>query len=404
MKRIISLLERIFSLLVVAFLVSATVVWSTSLFGTQFTESAEISSVPHTRIPAHTLRQLGIEHSMLTPVDSAEWEVTQNGEEAGIVVCSRTLAPKAEGFAGPTPIYIYVRANGEIAALASGENDDTPDFYLRAEEKLFAAYRDMPAGQATQAAPDAVTGATFSSNGIIAHVRAAAAHAAKGELSGAPGAPAIGWPRTIAALAVVILSLVVAVRFRGVKWLRLLTLALNVAVLGFWTGQYLSFSLVRGWARSGFDFLAALPAILILLVAIIAPFLGRPRHYCTWVCPFGSLQELAYRLPGPKIHVSAKAFRIMSYVRIGFLSLLLFLLWNGLGKAIVDHEPLAALQPAGAPLDVILIAAAIILLGIFVPQPWCRCLCPMGSLLSLAEDGKPKAGQERQQRTSLSKK
>ena len=81
-----------------------------------------------------------------------------------------------------------------------------------------------------------------------------------------------------------------------------------------------------------------LPMVCVLGVALIMPFFGRHRHYCTWVCPYGSLQELAGRLPLPKIPCSPRVFRIMSRVRMGVLSLLLLLLWTGVGGFLLNYE------------------------------------------------------------------
>ena len=36
----------------------------------------------------------------------------------------------------------------------------------------------------------------------------------------------------------------------------------------------------------------------------------------------------------------------------------------------------------------LLLAAAFVVLAVFVPAPWCHALCPMGELLNLAEPSK----------------
>lgn len=49
-------------------------------------------------------------------------------------------------------------------------------------------------------------------------------------------------------------------------------LVLNVVVLGFWCGQFLSLSLLRGWIANGFDPIIYLPTLIILATAVLMPF------------------------------------------------------------------------------------------------------------------------------------
>lgn len=158
-------------------------------------------------------------------------------------------------------------------------------------------------------------------------------------------------------------------------------------------------SLLRGWITSGVDPLLYLPTVLVLLTALLLPLFGRKRHYCNWVCPYGSLQELVGRLPVPKIPVSPKAFRVMSKIRFGVLITLLFYLYIGFAHhfTVLDYEPFSAFQPSAAPLAVIILAGSFVVLSMFVPKLWCRCFCPLGSLLDLSEETVKKSAPNRNQ-------
>ena len=144
--------------------------------------------------------------------------------------------------------------------------------------------------------------------------------------------------------------------------------------------------MLRGWIQNGLDPILYLPAVLMLLVAIAMPFFKRPHHHCLWVCPFGSLQELAYYLPLPKVHVSTPVFKLMRLTRTLVLALLLLLLWMGIGASVLDYEPFTAFMLSTATPGVLVLATLFIIASIFIPHPWCRCLCPMGTLLELSED------------------
>jgi len=394
-NRLIPLFERLLSLLVVFLLLSGTVIWSGKYLGHRLAGVAAQESV-ETAVPLPTAEQLqmiGLSPAALRVADSASWTVVgTDGKDAGQLIATEPYAHDISGYAGPTPLYIYVDAAQVVRGVLSADNSETPDFYRRAEQDVFRQVVGMSLGDVASRKVDAVSGATFSSNAIIHNLKYAIAARSQAAIAQQGHTPAIGWGRTLAVVAVLAVGIVAAFRWRGKKKVRLLVLFLNVVVTGFWCGQFLSLSLVRGWVQNGLDPLLYLPSVLLLLVAIVMPYLHRPHHYCQWVCPYGSLQEIAWALPLPKWHVAPSVFRVMRLVRYAVLLLLLAALWFGLGVGILDYEPFAAFNVSTALTAVIVLALAFVVLGVFIPRPWCRCLCPVGTLLELCEDaGRKKA-------------
>lgn len=386
-------LEHLLSLLVVFLLLVATAVWTGSLFGQKIGGEEQTAVTNLVTAPTDvTLEALNLSPKTvsLAPLDSAAWQVSDAaGRLLGTIVSTAPYAPKAQGFAGPTPLYIYLNAEGRIQEIAAADNAETPDFFERAFSGTMAHWKGLTAEAGADLKVDGVSGATYSSIALVENMHAALAIRANATHETAMQQPAIGWPATAAVIAVLLLGIVAAWRYRGVKPLRIVVLLFNVGVLGFWTGQFLSLSLLRGWISNGLDPVLYLPTVLMLLVAIVMPWLGRKRHYCTWVCPFGSLQELAYRLPLPKIKVSPKAFKVMTKIRVGVLAVLLVLLYLGIGSSLLDYEPFTAFLVTNAAPAVIALAATFIVAGLFVPNPWCKCCCPVGSLLDLSEESAP---------------
>lgn len=384
--------EHLLSLLVVFLLLSAAALWTGQLFGHPTTPSDETEAASGQKTYAAPtdaqLEALALNASTakLTPRDSASWTVTAaNGSPLGTVVSSAAYASDVQGFAGPTPLYIYVDQNGKVASIAAADNSETPSFFDRAFGTLVESWKGKDAQEAASVEVDAVTGATFSSKAIITNVQAAlAAYNQSG--SSADRTPVIGWAKTVAVAVVLLLGIVLSVWFRGKKWLRIVQLLLNVGVLGFWCGQFLSLSLLRGWVANSLDPVAYLPTVLMLAVAILMPFFKRKHHYCSWVCPYGSLQELAGRLPLPKIHCSPKVYKVMARIRFGVFCVLMLLLWCGLGSFLLDYEPFTAFLVTTAAPGVMVLAGAFVVASCFVPNLWCKCICPMGSALDLSED------------------
>ncbi len=391
-RRMSRLCEHALSLLVVFFMLSAATLWTGRYFGhtpgqtAGTTTGAAESPLPHPSAAQLEALGLGGAGVTLTPRDTASWRVTAaGGAERGTLVSTAPYSRDVKGFAGPVPVYIFIDRTGKVAAIAAGDNAETPDFLRRALDGLTPQWAGKDAARAATLKVDAVSGATYSSNAVITGVqRALAAYgAAKAD---SRKAPAIGWWRTGAVFFVLLTGVAINMLFRGHKWLRVIQLSLNVLVLGFWCGQFLSLSLLRGWISGGLDPLSALPTLLVLAVAVGMPLIKHKRHYCTWVCPLGSAQELAGRLPFPKIHCPAKVYRAMSRVRLGVFCALMLLLWTGVGGFLLDYEPFTAFLTSTALPAVIIMAAVIIVASCFVPNVWCKCLCPMGMALDLAED------------------
>lgn len=391
-KSLSLVVEHMLSLLVVLLMLMAAALCTGQLFGlhvgqqertsqSQTTSSAEMPD-------ARCIQQLGLDASQMKmqPRDSASWTVVKtDGTTVGTVIATAPYAKEVKGFAGPTPLYIYIGVEGKVKGIAAADNADTPNFFNTAFSALSSKWNGLTVHDAANREVDAVTGATYSSQGIIGNVQNALStiDASTGSVT---AVPTIGWARTAAVALVLIMGIMVSWKFRGRKWLRIVQLLLNVGVLGFWCGQFLSLSLLRGWLSNGMDPMAWMPTLMVLAVAVLMPFFKRKRHYCTWVCPFGSLQELSGRLPLPKIHCTPKTFRIMSRIRFYAFCLLMFLLWTGIGAEVLDYEPFSAFLVTTASPAVLILAATVVVVSCFVPNVWCRCLCPMGSLLDLSED------------------
>ncbi len=130
------------------------------------------------------------------------------------------------------------------------------------------------------------------------------------------------------------------------------------------------------------------------------------RFVCGWLCLFGLLQELLYKIPTPKLKVPEKADRVLRLLKYGVLLILVFALpffWRGEGGAGEPFFckylcPVGTLE-AGAPLVLLrgelraavgllfrwklLWLALILLSSVFVYRPFCKYLCPLGAFYSL---------------------
>ena len=347
-------------------------------------------------------------------------EVTPDG---AFVVNTKPLAKDVQGYGGPVPLKIHIK-DGRVAAVEAEPNAESPDFFNRAKE-LLNHWQNKSVDEALAEEVDAVSGATFSSRAIIANMQRGLAYAKQHgqwgedgsvgaletsappivggedgsvsalETSASPivgsGGNSVGALETgaspIVALVVVLLGAVVPLFYNN-RRLHLVQLAVNVVVLGLWTGTFVSYTLflrvfAGGVSLSAIGALAA--PLLMLIVALIYPLAGRSGHYCANICPFGSAQELAGKLSLRKLRITPRVLKLLSVLRNLLWGVLMALLLTGTCTAWIDYELFTAFLYSSASVWVTVLAALFLVLSVWVPRPYCRFVCPTGALIKSVE-------------------
>ena len=329
-------------------------------------------------------------------------EVTPDG---AFVVSTKPLAKDVQGYGGPVPLKIHIK-DGRVAAVEAEPNAESPDFFNRAKE-LLNHWQNKSVDEALAEEVDAVSGATFSSRAIIANMQRGLAYAKQhgqwseegsvgalgtsappivGSEDGSVGALGTG-VSPIVALVVVLLGAVVPLFYNN-RRLHLVQLAVNVVVLGLWTGTFVSYTLFLRIFAGGVS-LSAIGAfaapLLMLIVALIYPLAGRSGHYCANICPFGSAQELAGKLSRRKLRITPRVLKLLSVLRNLLWGVLMALLLTGTCTAWIDYELFTAFLYSSASVWVIVLAALFLVLSVWVPRPYCRFVCPTGALIMSVE-------------------
>lgn len=347
------------------------------------------------RILGHDLRKA---HEAKT-LKNDTLEVKPDG---AFVVNTKPLAKDVQGYGGPVPLKIYIK-DGRVAAVEAEPNAESPDFFNRAKE-LLNHWQNKSVDEALAESVDAVSGATFSSKAIIANMQRGLAYAKQhgqwgedgsvGALGtsaspiegGSAGALGTSAPPIVALIAV-LLGAVVPLFYNN-RRLHLVQLAVNVVVLGLWTGTFVSYTLflrifAGGVSLSAIGALAA--PLLMLIVALIYPLAGRSGHYCANICPFGSAQELAGKLSQRKLRITPRVLKLLSVLRNLLWGVLMALLLTGTCTAWIDYELFTAFLYSSASVWVIVLAALFLVLSVWVPRPYCRFVCPTGALIKSVE-------------------
>ena len=128
-------------------------------------------------------------------------------------------------------------------------------------------------------------------------------------------------------------------------------------------------------------------AYVIGYLAIIGLLVG--RFICGWLCLFGLIQELLYKIPTPKLTVPQKPDQILRYLKYLILLVLVFLLPFFYRSQYGVGEPFFCkyICPRGARgwlfrwkfLLLVLCVAA----SIFIYRPFCKYICPLGAFYGL---------------------
>jgi Na+-translocating ferredoxin:NAD+ oxidoreductase RnfG subunit len=101
-------------------------------------------------------------------IDTAFYEIKDaKSNMLGTILFSSPYSDGVKGFNGPTPLLIALDAEGHIKNVVLLENQETPRFAQRVVEGgLYDAWNGLTVDEALGKDVDAVSGATYTSNGV----------------------------------------------------------------------------------------------------------------------------------------------------------------------------------------------------------------------------------------------
>lgn len=320
--------------------------------------------------------------------DKNEAQRTEEKKDDGtIIISTEKIAKDIMGYAGNTPLKIYIKG-GIITNIEAIENDETPDFFSRLKEKkIFSQWIGLTIENALQAKVDATSGATLSSNAVIETMRRGLQYAKDNKVGKTTDYKETNSEKFIITITIILMGSVLPLFLRHRNY-RTVQLALNVIVLGLWSGSFISYSLLVNYVSNGINPYTSASFILLLTVAFIFPLFRRKSHYCNWICPFGSLQELAGRSSKYKFRLTPILLKYLNLFREILWATLMLFMWSGIMFKWMDYEIFVAFMLNEASTIVIIVAAAFCILSCFVNRPYCRFVCPTGNLIRLSQNTK----------------
>lgn len=135
------------------------------------------------------------------------------------------------------------------------------------------------------------------------------------------------------------------------------------------------------------------PFYVLGVVGVVGALVGRGS--CGWLCPFGFLQDLLHKIPGPKLRLGNRWGWTRFVVLLVLVLLIPFLVSEPWfcklcpAGALEAGIPLVALDESIRDLVGLLYAVKLVILAgtilavILVKRAFCRFICPLGALYSL---------------------
>ena len=317
------------------------------------------------------------------------WQKFEDENLVKTALFCKQFSPRTAGYEGAFEFILFLDSQHKVINAEFGRGFETPSFIRKIKR---AGWLEKFKGKTSQEIVtgkfDTLSRATLTTEASILYARNGCRAYNKfiGEESSgsAYAGPAFLTYKNIAVLLVIFSALIVALIFRKNKYLRYAQLVLNVVVLGFWLCNMLSMQFIIGNMFAGFNS-NQLAGYALIAVAVLMMLAGKKNFYCSWLCPFGALQELTGRLIKYKLKLPHLLIKILSQIRKYLLLALLGFAWITSTTSMFNLEPFSGFALQSAAPVVLVIAGLSVVISLVLPRCWCRFFCPTGALLSFAE-------------------
>ncbi|MHC4173572.1 MAG: 4Fe-4S binding protein [Planctomycetota bacterium] len=154
----------------------------------------------------------------------------------------------------------------------------------------------------------------------------------------------------------------------------------SLLYFGFWRkGCVCPIGAIQNIVLSVFDRDYVVPIVVgvfFLLPLVFTLFFG--RVFCAGVCPLGAMQDLVLLRPVPVPHWVESGLRLFAYVYLGAA-----VLFAATGSAFVicRYDPFVSFFRLSGNLNVLILGACFLVVGVFIGRPYCRFVCPYGVIL-----------------------
>ena len=317
------------------------------------------------------------------------FEVSKPGEGG---LPNFVVIAEGHGYGGPLQVASIITPAGVVKKTIVVANKETPSWFRKVlENSFFNQFTDLkvaaPMLESTVKSKgiDMVTGATVSSKAFTTAIRAGSHAVGRQYLHQSIAEQEADWAFGRNEIILLLLyGIILLGSLKKLPKLRYLTLLSGLVFIGFYLSNPISLSsfsaLLLGYFKplkeELFWWLLVGGSLLMTLV------LGK-NLYCSWLCPFGAIQEMVAKLGGISVRLDKKFVRYVKYLSYFLTWLALMVIFTTSNGPLGSYEPFGTIfgyQGVGAQWFIL----PVVILGSFVlPMFWCRFFCPVGVVLNL---------------------
>ena len=308
-----------------------------------------------------------------------------DGNPAGVAVVTSNIAPAFSGYRDEISVLVGLDESGTItgAKLLSHQEDQLHIDSIISKGFLNRFIGKKPAKNWDDL--ETITGATISSGAMKEDIRTASLAAVEKVLKSGVLTQRLKKKFQLIDYRTIIISLlialsVIAVLKPGRRILRSSTLLLSFVITGLLFNTPVT---IGNFIDAGRGLATGNIALLVLLgFAIISAPVKGPL-YCSYLCPFGAMQDGLSAARLPKCKIDEKWLRYAAYMRWAVL-LSVIVAVTGFGiNAFRYVEPFSRCFAMDAGTAVWIQTGTVLIVSLFLRRPWCRMFCPTGLVIEV---------------------
>ena len=309
------------------------------------------------------------------------FEAFSSNKFLGYLIDSRFLNSPPRGYGGETPLLLFTEKKRKKIKLLP--NNETPQFLSYVlKSKWWTNISDNPDSALKL---DSVSGATMTSESLRQTIISALENL---NTCTKESTTFVIKKRNFADFvlesAPVILLIIFSVLIHSFKklrnnWTVWGIRAASIFILGFYQVNYFSINSIALFVKSGLPSVIHFSWYLIFIFALASPlFFG--RVYCKYICPFGAMTDVLYKIVPVKMTVPAKVFNRLINLKYYLLIIVLVLIVVLPDFPTDKTEPFQAVFMRHGARPYMIFAAAVLFFSCFLKRFWCNIFCIDGAL------------------------